>query len=355
MTTVFRAMILMLMLLCAGIRTGAEEIREPEIRIHVMETGCKSASVAIDQPHRWLIRCDLPEVPGRQYTVTQTLPVGLVCEPGSITVRLPEGMELTMEKHYLFTAGTVMVEQGYADRICIELTEEGNALLASGGTLEITYDAKIGNHAPMGTQLLGTAQLRCRDSDGTGAVFTSDKAAVSTGGFHIRLTTSAGTPVPGGKFMLAREASPDEQEKKNVITEHLDIGTEILSVVYVPFRNASGEKAYTVETDPLGQGLCQGLAYGSYYLVQTELPEGWGLPANPVPVCVNEVSHLTLRDGWQSPDGMVADHTVQVVLRQLLLPESGGPGTAVFTYAGLAVVLSAGLLLWLNRRQKIAL
>lgn len=353
MKRILIALVLLLFLVHPGVTAGAEEVGEPEIQLFVLEDGCRSASVSADRPHRWLIRCTLPAVTGCCYTVTQTLSPGLALEPESLTVRLPDGEALVMETHFQFTAGTVTVEQGQADRFSIELTEEGNALFSDGGELEITYEARIRRDAPLGTQLLGTAQLRCRDREGSGALYTSEKAAVSTGGFPIFLTTATGEPVPGGKFMLAREATPEEQRDSKTVTELLDNGTDILSVVYVPFRNAQGEKTYTAETDREGNAICCGLAYGSYYLVQTELPEGWGLPAKPIPVCVNEVSHLTLRDGWQAPDGTMVDHTVRVVLQQLLLPESGGPGTELFTCSGIIVVLSACLLLWFNRKRGI--
>ena len=355
MRRMYNLIIWLLLVLSAVLDAGAAEVRDPEIQICVLEEGMKSASVSAETGHRWLIRCTLPPGPYCRYAVTQTLSPGLTMDPGSLNVSLPDGDVLTMELHYLFTAGSVQVEGGCADRICIELTEAGNALFAFGGDLLIKYEANIRSDAPLGTQLVGSAQLRCSDGEGTGAVYTSDKASVSTGGFSISVKTAAGVPIPGAGFMLAREASTEEREKEYAVTEILDTGTDILSVVYVPFLNAAGDRTYTVKTDAEGKALCSGLAYGKYYLVQTELPEGWGLRVQPVPVCVNEVSHLTARDGWRSSDGTVADHTVRIVNSQLMLPQSGGPGTAAFTLSGLAVILSAVLLLWLNRKRSIRL
>lgn len=355
MPLVFRLLFTICLTVSLLLPAAAYERKEPQIQVSVMEPDRKSASAAIGEEHNWYIQCSFPERPkGKRYTIVQTLSPGLTYEQGSLEVFLLSGKSLEcrldMEEHFLLTAGSVFVEEGTADRICIALTEEGSGLLFPNAQLQITYRAELNITAPMGTQIPASAQLTCLDEEGGRTVYLSDKATVSTGGFSIRLTDPSGDPIAGGKFMVAREAG--EEEKESVV-ETLDTGDGIFPVVYVPFCSVSGEKGYTAETDLEGNARCIGLRYGEYYLVHTELPEGNGLLSPPVNVTVNEVSHLTYADGWRQSDGTVADHTVRIVTGSLLMPETGGPGTLGYTVSGILVIVSACLLLWFNRKKGI--
>lgn len=345
---------------------AAEEIRTrdavPQITMNVLEPGIKTASVALKQEHDWYIQCVFPrntDISDR-YTVIQTLSPGLTYLSGSVEVCFlktdRERIPFAMGEAYSLTAGTVFVEGGIADRISIALTEIGSTQLAEGGELWIRYRARISETAAMGTQLLGTAQLNCLDAEGNRTVCLSDKAVVSTGGFHIRLTDAAGFPLSGGEFMVAREAAQEELEDDSLLIELLDTGEETIAVVYEPFcpsEDLTEHTVYMVKTDREGKAVCYGLAYGTYYLVQTQAGEGTGLPAKPVKVQVNEVSHLTLADGWEDGSGIAADHTVRLVNGELVMPQTGGPGTYGYEVAGMLVILSACMLLWNNRKRKI--
>lgn len=353
MRMLFRILLLSGLILRLLVPATAAEKNVPAVYMNVGEPDRRSITASMDSAHDWLIRCSIPESRERlRYTVLQTLSPSLTYEEGSIRAvflrRNGTVTELFMEEHYLFTGGSVFVEGGTADRICVELTEAGNDLLSEGGELRICYRASFRDTVPMGTQIPGSAQLTCRDEAGKRTIFLSDIATVSTGGFYIHLTNPAGEPIPGGKFMLAREA---EEGEKNPQT--LDTGNEILAVVYVPFRNSLGEETYTAETDREGNSACLGLSYGNYYLVQTEIPETAGLRSPPVAVTVNEASHLRYADGWRDSAGAVADHTVRITAGSIVMPPTGGPGTLGYTTAGVLVILSACLLLWINRKRGI--
>lgn len=368
MRRICMSLILILSLLPALLSgaAGAEELQSqntiPQIRMNVLELDKRSASVPFAQEHSWFIRCFFPENTERtgKYTVIQTLSPGLTYQAGSVEVCFlkadGETVPFLMEEAYILTAGTVFVESGTADRVSIALTESGCSYLSGGGELRITYRAKINETAAIGIQLLGTAQLNCLDSEGNRTVCLSDKAAVSTGGFHIRLTDPAGLPLSGGEFMVARKASSEEMADDSLIIELLDTGEETIAVLYLPFcpsEDLTEETSYTAKTDQDGNAVCYGLAYGDYYLVQTQAGEGAELPASPIKITVNEVSNLTANDGWKDSFGVIADHTVCIVNGDLVMPQTGGPGVYGYTVAGTLVILSACMLLWLNRKRRI--
>ena len=330
---------------------------ETDIRVYIRESGSRKASASMAEPHRWLIRCRLSGTSTMQgCTVIQTLSPYLTYEPDSLQVRLldPDGSSriLVMGEDFSFTGGSVCVESDIADRILIEFEVGSEVLQRETAEVCLSYLASFRKDVPMGTQILGTAQLTCTNENGNRTVAVSERAAVSTGGFHISLTNVSGIPIPGGKFMVAREVTEEESSGNDRVTELLDTGEEVLSVVYEPFLDARGNPRYTAETDAQGNAAFYGLAYGVYYLVQTEVPEGRGFPSPPVRVTVDEVSHLTAEDGWKDAQGISADNRIRIVNRQLVMPETGGPGPRLYTLSGTAVILSACMLLWDNRKKR---
>ena len=334
-------------------------------QIDVGNLGNKTSTFPVGERHRWYIRSSLPDdwekICG--FTVLQTMSPALTLETGSINVSLiqknGERILLRMEEHYQLTAGSVFVEEGTADRICIDLTPEGMLFLeeyqTDGSELVISYAAKINSGASMGTQILGIAQRNQTDMNGDRRIDLSDKAVAATGGFHILLKDLDGNPLEGECFMLAREATPEEISEENVTKELLETENQTIAVVYERFHTSealTGGKSDRAVTDETGAAVCYGLAYGTYYLVQTESSRDGLLPSKPVKVIVDEASHLTAADGWKDSTGGTVDNTVYVTATLLVMPQTGGPGTALYTTGGTAVIFCAWILLWNNSKRK---
>lgn len=337
---------------------SAAEREVPQLQIFVQEEEVRTASASMEDSHKWIIRFDIPETADlTQWSVMQTLSPYLTYDPESVEVNISymDGSRdrwITGE-HYNYTGGTVFVDKDIADRLHLTFTEKANLRRNQTSAVSIRYNAAFRKDVPMGIQILGTAQLICMDSSGSRISVLSDKAAISTGGFGICLTNERGDPIPGGKFMVAREATAEELTENTSIVELLDTGNDVIPVVYAAFRNEVGEKHYENETDIHGTARFLGLSYGKYYLVQTEIPEGMGTVSSPVKVTVNESSHLTAADGWMDTAGTIIDNTITIVSRTLVMPETGGPGTRGYTVTGILVILSACVLLWTNRKGKL--
>ena len=99
----------------------------------------------------------------------------------------------------------------------------------------------------------------------------------------------------------------------------------------------SGDAVTSLTTGADGSGYLYGLAYGDYYLVETQAPDGYNLLAASVKVTINATSH--------TENGNV---TV-VNTNGLQLPSTGGIGTGVYTAVG-ALLLCAAAILLLRRR-----
>lgn len=334
----------------------ATETTSAIVQMNVLEIGKGSGSVAVGTVHPWYIRCHIQEE-SENYTIQQTLSPHLTYHEGSLNLSLiledSTIVPLSMETQYTLTSGTVFTEQGTADRISITLTEAGNQLIRKNIELRITYEASLKPTAPLGEQILGTAQLFCSDAEGNRVIFTSQRASIRTGGIPIFLTDSSGVPLSGGEFMLARQASEKELTDPQVTVELLDDGNGTKAVVYLPFYthpDLSGPLTYTAVTDEHGYTGCYGIAHGEYYLVQTRSNL---IPALPISVTVNEVSHLTEKDGWKNIAGEPRDNTLCITNTRLTMPMTGGPGTRIYTFSGILVILSACMLIWYNRKRTI--
>lgn len=79
-----------------------------------------------------------------------------------------------------------------------------------------------------------------------------------------------------------------------------------------------------------------GLKAGTYYLQETEAPEGY--------VCNSEVQTIVL-------DNTVANYTYTIDFANVLIPHTGGEGTLIFTMAGAAVMAVAVVAYVISRRK----
>ena len=174
----------------------------------------------------------------------------------------------------------------------------------------------------------------------------SDIPEVHTGGIHLLKTDPQGNPLAGAELRIAREATEAELADENMVKQKLTVQGEVLDVVFVDFlpqADLTGEKVDRIVTGDDGKASFCGLAYGSYYLVETKAPAGYNLLTEPVAVQIDGESHLVTED---------KDPTVRIINTKFVLPETGGMGTALFTVVGLLIICSAAILIFMNSRKK---
>ena len=101
------------------------------------------------------------------------------------------------------------------------------------------------------------------------------------------------------------------------------------------------------------------LAYGKYYLVEITAPAGYIQLSKPVEITVT-ASGVTYKQSGNSQsassNGVAFDDKTKVYTLTVtnnagvVLPNTGGPGTRLFTILGSILILGAGALLWRRRR-----
>lgn len=146
---------------------------------------------------------------------------------------------------------------------------------------------------------------------------------VHTGGINIFKYTGTDTPLRGAEFQVFKT-----EEDAIALTNPIALISD------------DGLSTYTTATSATdGYASFKGLAYGTYYIVETKAPAGYNLLKSPVKVTVDDTSHDSLEaikiknnSGFQ-------------------LPKTGGIGTYIFTFGGLIIMLIA-LILAIKSKEK---
>lgn len=155
-----------------------------------------------------------------------------------------------------------------------------------------------------------------------------------TGSFSILKVDAndSDTLLEGARFRVYRAATKDDQDAVTVTCEGVDY-----AVVPVEIDG----KALILTTDGNGTAVSPELTCGVYFIVETRPPAGYMGSKEAIAVAVHP--------GQQKP----AIQTVTVTNEKgILLPETGGIGTAWFYIGGAVLVVAATVLLISKRRMR---
>ncbi len=329
----------------------------PDIQKDVTELDNDHDTYDADEIHTWIIRGGVPAGIGtaEKYVITDVIDYRLTYTKGSPEVKLftraGEELLLTKDTHYTLAEGTTEVDGRTVDCFTVSLTAEGMAYVAANlgegnavPEIRVYFTATINPNASMGEEIPNQAHLDYTNSAGVDYDADSDVPEVHTGGTGILKTSTDETPLAGASFKIAREATEAELADPNAAKETLTVNGKSLTVVFVDFyptRNLSGEKTFEVTTDDQGVAVFSGLAYGTYYIVETKAPAGYNLLIAPIEVEINAESHME-------------EKAVKVINTKFTMPETGGIGTTIFTVTGLAIMGAAVVLLIISTKKRKA-
>lgn len=103
-----------------------------------------------------------------------------------------------------------------------------------------------------------------------------------------------------------------------------------------------------VTTDDNGKAKFTGLKAGRYYLREEKAPEGYNINSKVFAISISDTGVVT------SSDLTVENGTAVVPDALLIVPQTGGMGTMMFTIGGAALIACAGILFFIVRRKKTA-
>ena len=145
-----------------------------------------------------------------------------------------------------------------------------------------------------------------------------------------------------------------------------DTSGELNPVKGLTGRFEKVNKSAALTTDDNGKIFVSGLAKGTYYLVETKTKDGYNLLKAPVEVNIVTSYSLTSTTKTETKDGKTTTtttitngtpdagvYTTVVKNRKgFTLPTTGGIGTFVFTFAGIAMMAAAVILLITSKKKK---
>ena len=323
------------------------EVR-PEIRMDITQIGRNKDTFHINALHTWIIQSDIPAgiCDAAKYVISDSLDYRLKLKHGfEVKVGLKncrageESVTLIPGTDYSVTTTKAFDEQNRAvDVFTVSLTTAGVAAVTqtapakSDYEIRVYFDAVIDSDALLGKDIPNQAELRYINSAGTTFEACSDVPVVSTGGIGVlNLDSATDYPLQNASFMIAREALNSEIAAGQSVP--LTVGEEEKQVIFEAFYTDEETTAHVREVTSSEEGriMIRGLAYGEYYILETQAPQGYNLLMEPVVVEIDADSHLE-------------EKIVKVYNTKFLLPETGGIGTRIFTIIGVICIGSAFVL-----------
>lgn len=332
----------------------------PEIKKDVTQIENDHDTFDVDQIHTWIIRGGVPAgiANAVKYVISDTMDYRLslkdnfVVKVGLVTDQAgEEAVTLNPETDYSITTGTATdADNNTVDTFIVALTDAGmDAVAAAVGTgkvadyeVRVYFDAVINSNAQMGTQIPNQATLEYTNSAGIDYDAESDIPEVHTGGINLlKIDSSTENALAGASFKIAREATSEELADESVVKETLTVDGKELTVVFAEFYSDTSLMQKTAEytTTEDGKVVMYGLAYGTYYIVETKAPADYHLLTAPIVVEIDENSHTEAEQ-------------VTVYNSKFVLPETGGMGTTVFTVVGIVLLGSALTLIFISNKKK---
>lgn len=333
-----------------------------EIEKDVTDIDNEHDTYDVGEEHTWIIQSSIPTgmASAKSYVVSDTLDrrltlvsvdrVAVASDKGSFgdseapdydkdaaeTAKDAETIVLTEKTDYTVTIS----KESDCDKFEVSLPPSGMVKAAGAGTtgyeLRIYFTAYINTNASMGENIPNQAHVNYVNNLNREYTADSDAPEVHTGGAKlVKVSSVNNTPLAGAKFAVYREASNDDLAAETAYTEIM-IGETVRKMITVSFYDnatMSNEKVTELTTGEDGVGYIYGLAYGEYYLVETQAPNGYTKLREPTKITINATSHT-------DTGKITVENTSGTEL-----PETGGIGTGIFTVTGLTLLLAAALLL----------
>ena len=333
-----------------------------DIEKDVISIGNDEASVDAYKAHTWIIGATVPVDigMGKSYVISDAMDNRLDFL-GNVKVQVESANDntvapvvLVQDTDYVLTVtdNDSLAEGKPSDAFTVALTRAGMEKVAGAVgedyadyMVRVYFDAQINANAEMGEEIPNQAELDYTNSVGFDFDVESDIPKVYTGGAGLLKVDGDDekTTLSGAEFKVYRPATEEEAADENVEKTWLEgISVPVVEVSFFDNAGFLGDKVTVVTSGADGKVAICGLAYGTYYLVETKAPAGYNLLTGPVELVIDATSHT-------------ADRVVQVLNRSgVELPDTGGVGTVIFTVTGLALMAAAGVLLVMKKRRASA-
>lgn len=274
--------------------------------------------------------------PGAEnYVLHDKMDAGLVWD-GSVVVTL-DGESVTEDKYTLLAAPDNAPSDGCTFEI--EFTDEFCNAISEEAEIVITYSATLADNAVVGgSGNKNEAWLTYGDNNAT----TKDTTVTYTYDLDVFKYTEKEVEVDGEKVTEnVALAGAKFTLSKTINGDALKFTSEGENV----YRYNPNGDVTEIETDDSGRFNIKGLDADTYYLTETEAPDGYNKLAEAKIIVIGDDGNFTV-DGDSATEVGVLNSTGTI------LPSTGGIGTTVFYLAG--IVVMAGAVFFVIRSRKRA-
>lgn len=297
-------------------------------------------SVEVGQIVNFTITGKVPDTTGFEtytYEISDTMSAGLLFNTNiaNIKVYFGEDNEETEEdEREEITTGTLNIaNNGFV--LTFDMTDYQEY---KDQTITVEYQAKVTKDAIDSTTTKNSATLKYSNDPKNDESFTTnppvEKYLYSADILVIKVDgADESIKLAGAKFALKN--SNGKYYKANIIGEVLDNIEWVTNI----------EEATEYTTDANGNVTFAGLEDGTYYLVETEAPEGYNLLVNPITVNVsNTGSQINAVPTIEQVESTVENNS------GTQLPTTGGMGTTLFIIIGSLLAIISAVIFVTNKR-----
>lgn len=289
--------------------------------------------------------------PGAQdYVLHDKMTEGLTFDENSVNVSLHKKAtsdEKTLTKTKDYSVDTTNLEStGPKCTFHINFTKELCDGLKADDTITVTYSATLNENAVIaGKGYENETWLKYGDSQNTQHKTTTTKT------FEMKVfkfykdknDSNAEKGLAGATFKLTK----DSQNAVNIGFVKTSNETATDDVYRVAKKGETGTVT-TITSPKSGKFTIQGLGAGTYYLTETQQPDGYNKLSSPVKVEIKDNGDIYV-------DGSTTVNTGDVKVENksgTVLPSTGGAGTTMIYLVGAVLVLGSGVVLVTKRRVK---